>query len=66
MLLCRQLGLIVGVTVAVNGSHFRAVNARDRNFTPVTIRRRMEQVDASIQRYLGMPHTADRQDGAAA
>jgi transposase len=66
VLLCRQLGLIAGGTVAVDGSRFRAVNARDRNFTPVTIRRRMEQVDASIQRYLGMLDTADRQDGEAA
>jgi transposase len=66
VLLCRQLGLIAGGIVAVDGSRFRAVNARDRNFTPVTIRRRMEQVDASIQRYLGMLDTADRQDGEAA
>ena len=66
VLLCRQLGLIAGGTVAVDGSRFRAVNARDRNFTPVTIRRRMEQVDASIQRYLGMLDTADRQEGEAA
>ena len=44
----------------------RAVNARDRNFTPVTIRRRMEQVDASIVRYLGMLDTADRQEGEGA
>jgi transposase len=66
VLLCRQLGLVGGGTVAVDGSRFRAVNARDRNFTPVTIRRRMEQVDASIQRYLGMLDTADRQEGEAA
>jgi transposase len=49
----------------VDGSRLRAVNARDRNFTPVTIRRRMEQVDASIERYLGMLDTADRQEGEA-
>ena len=66
VLLCRQLGLIAGGTVAVDGSRMRAVNARDRNFTAVTIRRRMEQVDASIERYLGMLDTADRQDCEAA
>ena len=48
VLLCRNLGLIVGGTVAVDGSRMRAVNARDKNFTPVTIRRRMEQVDTSL------------------
>jgi transposase len=66
VLLCRNLGLIAGGTVAVDGSRFRAVNARDRNFTPVTIRRRMDQVDASITRYLGMLDTADRQESEAA
>ncbi len=65
VLVCRKLGLIAGGTVAVDGSRLRAVNARDRNFTPVTIRRRMEQVDASIVRYLGMLDTADRQEGEA-
>lgn len=65
VLLCRNVGLIAGGTVAVDGSRLRAVNARDRNFTPVTIRRRMEQVDASIERYLGMLDTADRQEGEA-
>ena len=63
VLVCRKLGLIAGGTVAVDGSRMRAVNARDRNFTPATIQRRMEQVDASIQRYLGMLDTADRQEG---
>ncbi|WP_374943719.1 IS1182 family transposase [Sphingomonas sp.] len=66
VLVCRNLGLIAGGTVAVDGSRLRAANARDRNFTPVTIRRRMEQVDASIQRYLGMLDTADRQESDAA
>ncbi len=66
VVLCRNLGLIAGGTVAVDGSPLRAVNARDRNFTSVTIRRRMEQVDASIERYLGMLDTADRQEGEAA
>ena len=66
VMVCRNLGLVAGGTVAVDGSRMRAVNARDRNFTPVTIRRRMEQVDASIERYLGMLDTADRQEGEAA
>ena len=65
VLLCRDLGLVAGGTVAVDGSRLRAVNARDRNFTRATIRRRMEQVDASIQRYLGQLDTADRQEGEA-
>jgi len=62
VVLCRSLGLLAGGTVAVDGSRFKAVNTRDRNFTPGAIRRRMEQVEASIERYLSMLDTADRQD----
>ena len=72
--ICQNLAASVGagghtwrayLSTSANGMA-AAVNARDRNFTPVTIRRRMEQVDASIVRYLGMLDTADRQDGEAA
>lgn len=62
VVLCRELGLIAGGTVAVDGSRFKAVNTRDKNFTPTAIKRRLEQVDASIARYLTMLDTVDRQD----
>ena len=62
IMLCRELGLIAGGTVAVDGSRFKAVNTRDRNYTPTAVRRRIEQIEASIQRYLEMLDTADRQD----
>lgn len=63
VLLCRELGLIAGGTVAIDGSRFKAVNTRDRNYTPGAIRRRMEQIETSIDRYLAMLDTADRQEG---
>jgi transposase len=63
---CRQLGLIGGGTVAVDGSRFRAVNTRDKNYTPGAIRLRMGQVEASIARYLEMLDTADRQEDRVA
>jgi transposase len=63
--MCRQFGLIASGTVAVDGSRFKAVNTRDKNFTPGAVRRRMEQVDASIQRYLDQLETADRQEDGA-
>ena len=66
VVLCRELGLIAGGTVALDGSRFKAVNTRDRNFTPGAIRRRMEQVEASIERYLGLLDTADRQEDEVA
>jgi len=66
VMLCRQLGLITGGTVAIDGSRFKAVNTRDKNYTPGAIRRRLEQIDASIQRYLAMLDTADRQEDEVA
>jgi transposase len=62
VILCRKVGLIASGTVAVDGSRFKAVNTRDKNFTPGAIQRRTEQLDASIERYLGMLDTADRQE----
>jgi transposase len=64
--LCRQLGLLAGGIVAVDGSRFKAVNTRDKNFTPGAIHRRVEQIEASIERYLSMLDTADRQEDAVA
>jgi transposase len=66
VILCREIGLIAGGTVAVDGSRFKAVNTRDKNYTPGAIRLRKEQVDASIARYLGMLDTADRQEDQVA
>lgn len=66
IVLCRHLGLLAGGTVAVDGSRFKAVNTRDKNFTPGAIRRRMEQLDASIERYLSLLDTADRQEDEVA
>ncbi len=50
--LCRQLGLFAHAVAAIDGSKFKAVNARDKNFTKASIQRRMEQVEASIERYM--------------
>ena len=52
--------------MAVDGSRFKAVNTRDKNYTPGAIRLRMEQVDANIARYLVMLDTADRQEDRVA
>lgn len=66
VVLCRHLGLLAGGVVALDGSRFKASNTRDRNFTPGAIRRRMEQVEAGIARYLAALDTADRQEDKVA
>jgi transposase len=63
--LCRQLGLFAQALAAVDGSKFKAVNTRDKNFTPTKLKKRMEQVAAHIARYLEALDTADRQEGEA-
>jgi len=64
--ICRTIGLLTGGVVAVDGSRFKAVNTRDRNYTPAAVRRRIEQAEASIERYLQALDTADRQEGEEA
>src|SRR5665647_2486774 len=64
--LCRRLDLFVHAVAAIDGSKFKAVNSRDKNFTRASIKRRMEQVEASIERYMAALETADRQEGELA
>jgi len=64
VLLCRQLNLLAEATVAIDGSKFKAVNNRDKNYTTNKIERRKEQIEASIERYLSALETADRQEPA--
>ena len=60
--LCRRLDLFTQAVVAIDGSKFKAVNNRDKNFTAAKVARRMEQVDASIARYLATLDRADREE----
>lgn len=61
VLLCQQLGLFSENLVAIDGSKFKAMNNRDRNFTSAKLKRRMEEIEASISRYLASLDAADRQ-----
>lgn len=58
--LCRQLGLFEQALVAIDGSKFKAVNNRDKNFTPYKLEARKQQLEASVQRYLAELDRADR------
>jgi transposase len=60
--LCRQLKLFSDAMVAIDGSKFKAVNNRDRNYTSNKITRRREQIETSIARYLAAMESADRQE----
>jgi transposase len=66
VMLCRKLELFTDAFVAIDGSKFKAVNNRDRNFTKAKLKRRLQQIDESIERYLGQIASADRQETAVA
>jgi len=61
VVLCRRIGLLAQASVAIDGSKFKAVNNRDRNFTRAKMARRMAQIEESVARYLQQLDSADRQ-----
>ena len=64
VMLCRKLNLFANAFVAIDGSKFKAVNSRDRNFTRAKMKRRLAEVEASIDRYLEQLANADQQEPA--
>ena len=64
--LCREMGLIAKASVAIDGSKFKAVNNRDKNFTRAKVERRRAQLEESVARYLRQLDTADRQEPSEA
>jgi len=62
--LCRRLDLFSQALVAIDGSKFKAVNNRDRNYTRAKVQRRLEQIEESVARYLSELDRADRQGSA--
>src|SRR5256714_3676767 len=59
---CRKMGLLATASVAIDGSKFKAVNNRDKNFTRGKVERRRTQLEESVARYLAQLDTADRQE----
>jgi transposase len=64
--LCRQVGLLTKASVAIDGSKFKAVNTRDKNFTKGKVERRRQQLEESVSRYLAQLDTADLQEPSEA
>src|SRR3974390_546974 len=62
IMLCRRLDLFTDVSIVIDGSKFKAVNNRDRNFTRAKIERRLAQIEESVARYLRQLDSADRQE----
>ena len=60
VLLCRRMKLFTEGIVAIDGSKFKAVNNRDKNFTDRKLQARIEQLEDGIKRYLIELDRADR------
>src|ERR1700726_2459585 len=61
VVLCRRLNLFSEAMVAIDGSKFKAVNNRDKNFTDNKLKKRMVQLEESISRYVAELDRADRE-----
>jgi transposase len=66
VVLCRTMGFFAEAGVAIDGSKFKAVNNRDKNFTRAKMQRRMGQIEESVARYLHQLDSADRQEPSLA
>src|ERR1700716_2777400 len=63
VVLCRTMGLFAEeASVAIDGSEFKAVNNRDKNFTRAKMERRLAQIEESVARYLSQLDSADLQE----
>ena len=65
-LLCRKLELFGGQLLAIDGSKFQAVNARDQNFNAARLEELIARADARLAEYLQELDTADAAEPAAA
>jgi transposase len=66
IMLCRRLDMFADASVVIDGSKFKAVNNRDRNFTRAKMERRLAQIEESVARYLQQLDSADRQEPSEA
>jgi transposase len=66
IVLCRSLELFGDASVVIDGSKFKAVNNRDKNFTRAKMERRLAQIEESVARYLQQLDSADRQEPSEA
>jgi len=66
VVLCRKMGLFAEAIVSIDGSKFKAVNNRDKNFTKNKMARRMAQIEENVANYLQQLDTADRQEPSEA
>lgn len=60
VMICKSLDLFSESLIAIDGSRFKAVNNRDRNFTKAKLKRRIAAINDSLDRYLDQLESFDR------
>jgi uncharacterized protein YutD len=65
VMLCKNFDLFKDEFVAIDGSKFKAVNNRDKSFTRAKMKRRLSEVEASIDRYIDKMANLDADESAA-
>ena len=65
-MLCRQMNLLLETIVAIDGSKFRAVNNREKNFSRAKMKRRLELLEKSLDRYFSLLDSTDHEEAAIA
>jgi transposase len=66
IVLCRELDLFANAVIAIDGSKFKAVNSRDKNFTVGKMASAMKRIEDSIAQYMKDLDAADREEPAVA
>lgn len=64
-LLCKKLGLFGKELVGIDGSKFRAVNSRERNYDRNKLRKMIRRIDQRSEQYLESLDTQDTQEGSS-
>lgn len=57
--LCRQLNMFDDSVFAIDGSKFKAVNNKSKNYTPSKVQFHIDRVEKSIEKYLSQMDTKD-------
>jgi hypothetical protein len=60
VMLCKKLNLLSEKLVAIDGSKFKVLNSRDKNFTRAKVKRRLKDVESAIERYLARLDETDQ------
>ena len=60
--MCRQMNMFSDSVFAIDGSKFKAVNNKSKNYTPGKVKDCIERIEKHIEKYLGQMDTQDKNE----